>query len=128
MSAGKHTPGPWKASRPDSLKGDWTCCDDAAAQSSWLPVADAAGNAVALVVDSSMDFTDRTSFDADARLVAAAPDLLEALQTFVALSTTFSSSIKMLEEIASQGGRGAPLAKAVVAARSAIAKATGQAA
>ena len=60
MSAAKHTAGPWQVAGP-SAKG-------------YLVVQGAKGNGVALIL---MDSDDE---EADARLIAAAPDLLAALQ------------------------------------------------
>ena len=65
MSA-KHTPGPWSAVRwhdKDTDQGGWNI----AASGHLLPMSD-------------MDSGDGDSSDANARLISAAPDLLEALE------------------------------------------------
>lgn len=79
MSAAKHTPGPWKVERAENLESEWTCYANDCAQSTWQQISDGAGNAVALVVDASQRYSYRPSFDADACLIAAAPELLAAL-------------------------------------------------
>jgi hypothetical protein len=63
-----------------------------------------------------------------ANLIAAAPELLEALRAFMALDRDFSAaSDRHLREIVAEQRASAPLVKAVIAARAAIAKATGAA-
>jgi hypothetical protein len=63
-----------------------------------------------------------------ANLIAAAPDLLEALRAFMALDRDFATaSDRHLREIIAEQRASAPLVKAVIAARAAIAKATGAA-
>lgn len=83
---GAHTPGPWRAvdASSSALPEEWSCHEDTKAHSSWRPIVDAEGRAVALVVDAGDGYTGRPSFDADARLIAAAPDMLDALQRIAA--------------------------------------------
>jgi hypothetical protein len=61
---------------------------------------------------------------ANARLIAAAPELLAALQAFVALDTSFSTICN--QHLNDMVDEGQPLARAVKQARAAIAKATGE--
>jgi hypothetical protein len=65
MSKSKHTPGPWRAQLHEDFEGQWgvvsTC------EIEWL-IAEAAPH-----IDGDPD-------EANARLIAAAPELLEALQ------------------------------------------------
>ena len=61
--------------------------------------------------------------EANARLIAASPELLEALQAFMALDKSFSTTCQHhLNEMAKTG----PMARAVQLARAAISKATSQ--
>jgi hypothetical protein len=117
MSA-KHTPGPWVVNKDqsrcelgvDTAGGEWGIC----------LVADAAGE--------TLDHSSENASEANARLIAAAPDLLEALRAFMALDRDFSTaSDRHLREIIAEQRASAPLVKAVIAARAAIAKATGAA-
>jgi hypothetical protein len=91
MSAGKHTPGPWKAGSRSVTA---------------LETEDRLGMDVRLYGGSASDNR------ANARLIAAAPDLLEALQPFMALEPELWSDIRVK--------------RAFVIARTAIAKATGK--
>ncbi len=77
MSVQKHTPGPWKVARTEAVKGDWSCYDDGAVTSTTQPISNSAGNVLAFVADSTQGYKERASFNADALLIAAAPDLLE---------------------------------------------------
>lgn len=96
MAEAKHTPGPWQAQREGELARLFGGPD---------------GRFVARVEGASA---------ADARLIAAAPELLEALQAFMALDRTFSTICDAhLEEEAAKR----PLGRAVKLARAAIAKA-----
>lgn len=67
--------------------------------------------------------------EANARLIAAAPDLLEALQAFMALDRSFSTICdEHLNELAADPRKLGDTPRAVKLARAAIAKATGSAA
>ena len=68
----KHTPGPWIESDCD----DWSVDHDTAATVSWTAINARNGRAVALPVITGFNDDELT---ANARLIAAAPDLLEAL-------------------------------------------------
>ena len=68
-----HTPGPWQVAGP-SAKG-------------YLVVQGAKGNGVALIL---MDSDDE---EADARLIASAPDLLQALQRIRAFAPMLGSTL-----------------------------------
>ena len=92
----KHTPGPWEAQRdPNAIMADDWCIG-------------AQGQIDMVAVCS----------ERDARLIAAAPDLLEALQKFVAWSeaennpkdTTFWERVEMLKDL--DAAASAALAKA----------------
>lgn len=69
MTQSKHTPGPWKAVPEGS--GSWTI----------YPVDGPRDG----IVTSFGQYRDRENKEADARLIAAAPDLLEALKGYIAL-------------------------------------------
>lgn len=91
----KHTPGPWR--------------EEFVSDKTWHKgVYDVNGNEVALVKVKSALTAQRR--DADARLIAAAPDLLDALKT----------CLLIVEHLASES---AP--STIAEARAAIAKATG---
>jgi len=62
MSAGKHTPGPWKVRENGGLM------KAVEANKDWL------------VYACGRDYMGREELEANARLIAAAPELLEALQ------------------------------------------------
>ena len=105
----KHTPGPWEwDSNP--------CNYDPHNEAPWLWQAPWNARESAPILSGSI----KCGNEADARLIAAAPDLLEALQKFVAWSeaernhegTSFWQRVEMLRELDD-------------AADAAIAKATG---
>lgn len=92
----KHTPGPWTAERtPASAYWDWT-----------VIAPSGKGRVMQIGID-----TDNT--EADARLIAAAPDLLEALQAIVA-RVNGGSSYRMGADV--DGLARAAIAKATEAA------------
>ena len=69
-----HTKGPWRAK---SGSTPYPECDDA---DSWIAVVSPAGREVITLYERySLAPDDRGCWEADARLIAAAPDLLEAL-------------------------------------------------
>lgn len=132
MSAAKHTPGAWKVGRAEAVRGDWSCHDDDAKTSTAQPITDGAGNVLAFVADSTQSYKERASFDADARLIASAPELLEALQVLRAQCESMASADwRQWEELASpeEFVRWAKsrASHMEVQARAAIAKATGAA-
>jgi len=102
MSAAKHTPGPWSAER--GAYGDWFI--NAADGSVWI----------AKTVPMRDLMTKLAIFETehDARLIAAAPDMLAALQ---AMSTSF-------HDVEHMGGLDDHKTIAANMARAAIAKAT----
>lgn len=63
------TPGPRRA--VSEAREEWTCHSDDAVHSSWQPIVQEDGSAIALVVDANDEFEDRASFDADVQLIAA---------------------------------------------------------
>jgi hypothetical protein len=91
MSAGKHTPGPWKAS--------------------FTKITDVVAGNGALIAKCER-LNGLVNLQANQRLIAAAPDLLEALKRCAGALG-----------VVSPGGRDDP---DVLAARAAIAKATGE--
>lgn len=103
MSAAKHTPGPWKA--VIGAYGDWfiNANDGSAWIAKTVPVRD-------LMTKLAIFET-----EPDARLIAAAPDLLAALE---AMSTSF-------HDVEYMGGPDDHKTIAANMARAAIAKATG---
>ena len=68
MSEHKHTPGEWFARKDEGWKG-WSVADDA-------------HTLIATVSDDDEHLHDNEQDEANARLIAAAPDMLEALESF----------------------------------------------
>lgn len=74
----KHTPGPWFGMIAGRFADtDWSAENDDASVSSCAPITDSRGATVAMVVSEKWDDAE---LDANASLIAAAPDLLEALE------------------------------------------------
>ena len=75
----QHTPGPWRTSD----NGEWTASYDGLGSSCYQGIKDEFGNVVALAVAHDPNlFSDPDTY-ANARLIAAAPDLLEALKNLL---------------------------------------------
>lgn len=78
MTTAKHTPGPWFGMVDGSFKPtDWNAENDNAQVSTTAPITDKNGKTVALVVSEKWD---DSQLEADARLMAASPELLAALK------------------------------------------------
>jgi methionine synthase II (cobalamin-independent) len=103
----QHTPGPWTYSRSAVQYGDWRFY---VAQAEGAPYTPHYSDVATLIAETVNDER-RSIQEANARLIAAAPDLLEALKRLMGGTTTLQDA----QEAAQQ-------------ARAAIAKATGEAA
>lgn len=114
MSKYKHTPGPWEASFTDCLGGPASYCRI-------RPVSGEMFGRFTSLEIATMNMMDEDEQQANARLIAAAPDLLEALQEAVKSGMVPKSSAK-------EGGANKYSNQVRVAdmIRSAIAKATGK--
>ena len=75
MSAAKHTPGPWRLSGC----GQWSASHDGIGSSCYEGISDEFGNVVALAVAHDSDYFSKPDPDANARLIAVAPELLAEL-------------------------------------------------
>ena len=113
----KHTPGPWAATKADGkwLASEWEPTHPHNCYCTWTEVQDSNGHALALVFAES----DTPERDANARLIAAAPELLEAL-------AGLRASIGRMPADMSRPGWGEIVA-ALFEADDAIAKAKGEA-
>jgi hypothetical protein len=93
------TPGPWFGI-VDGRYADteWNAENDMAQVSTVAPISDASGKTLALVVSEGWDDSE---LDANARLIAAAPDLLEACESardvLHALGQNFGGSFEQIE-------------------------------
>lgn len=105
MSGSKHTPGPWSVSK-DGDDYNITYNDD--------------GNWLATVYDDDDPFEGRP--EADARLIASAPELLEALK---ALASEEWSEMDD-DDLAYELSQGNEMVRSYIAARAALAKAEGR--
>tara|TARA_R110000868_G_scaffold233914_1_gene487616 strand:- start:2131 stop:2442 length:312 start_codon:yes stop_codon:yes gene_type:complete len=96
----QHTPGPWRASRDKDARGwhGWRIDSASRALMVWAAW-------------PSEEERDSNEAEATARLIAAAPDLLDALQTAAMALIGYTHRNEIIEN-------------AIVAARAAIAKAT----
>ncbi len=74
----KHTPGPWKVIRDGNDLSVRSANSRDTGKITHLDIAENIGG-----LRPGPDFTDRSEAKANARLIAAAPDLLEALQRLV---------------------------------------------
>lgn len=105
----KHTPGPWRVGGSDG----WSASTDDIGQSCYQGIQDDFGDVVALAVAFDADPFSQPDTRANARLIAAAPDLLNALQLYIAHAPEPECAI--WRDVQNR-------------ARAAIAKATGEAA
>ncbi len=102
------TPGPWSPKKQSSYQ-----------EPGWVVLWPDKGGQHMRRLDYHGSFT-----ESDAKLIAAAPDLLEALQLFMGTSASFTTATdKHLSELALAGDR---MAIIVQKARAAIAKAEGE--
>jgi hypothetical protein len=78
-----HSPGPWRVTCD---AGDWHAACDQNGTSCYQGIRDADGVVVGIAVahDASVHWSTKVDPDTNARLMAAAPDLLDALRTFLA--------------------------------------------
>ena len=106
----KHTPGPWWLGRDPSHFGSLTSITGGS---------DSTGGIRSVAEVGGLDIDEA---EANARLIAAAPDMLEACQSFIARWETLSSeSANMMERRDLDN-----LARSATAIRAAIAKAEGK--
>lgn len=87
-----HTPGPWTAKdelgKYDNSMNSWTVEDEDATSSSCAPITLADGTVVAFAVESDdvYTFVSSDQLDANASLIASAPDLFEVADTAPVIS------------------------------------------
>lgn len=109
MSESKHTPGPWIFEPTEVGGGPWP-------HYGLINGRDGGPVPIHIVLDPKLDVEDDYEAQANARLVAAAPELLEALQAIIQRENDFN-----------RWGQGTLIGDSVADnARRAIAKATGQ--
>jgi hypothetical protein len=124
----KSTPGPWRTS--DS--GEWTANHDGFGSSCYQGIKDELGNVVALAVAHDPKHFSDPDTQANACLIAAAPDLLEALQEVVKLANQAHDhwdndrDAKVGKILLALSGHMPRYDKRIDAIHAAIAKATGE--
>lgn len=92
----KHTPGPWRMSDC----GEWSASHDGYGASSYIGVKDQAGTVVAIAVAHDPEpFGSDPDPEANARLIAAAPDLLTMLVEAANFIQPYSTGQDLLERI-----------------------------
>ena len=75
-----HTPGPWKA-----VEGN-TCFQKLGKTLTTWPIYSSEGNIIAVAIQhDGENYSTATQFQDDAHLIAAAPDLLDALESLLSL-------------------------------------------
>ena len=116
----KHTPGPWVAMKDGKYvtENPWSVDHEDGHDNTMAPIGGPDGQVVALVVmddENSENRWDDTELDANARLIAAAPELLDALKL---TSDCLSKCLTGGEVSAALAGR------ALVQAGEAVTKAT----
>jgi hypothetical protein len=110
MSKSKHTPGPWKAQPREFPEGQWFL------EGQWEVVSTCENERL---IAEAAPHIDSDSEEANARLIAAAPELLEALVDLTRVMPVLPADAKNIRGIEQQYDA------ANRAARAAIAKATG---
>lgn len=127
----KHTPGPWVAKEDGKYRDSpWSIDHEDGHDASWAPISTAKGRTLALVVNDDskrpMDFQEE-EMHANANLIAAAPDLLEALEWSIGLMTELivkaDAHGRSIEQIEKDGMLPAQFYRA----RNSIARARGEA-
>lgn len=96
MSETKHTPGPWIAKGEGgkyvNKKNTWTVQDENRSWSIAAPITIKGGKIIAFAVHSQNGYDSQVpQLEENARLIAAAPDLLEALHACVMQITALCS-------------------------------------
>lgn len=86
----KHSPGPFRITAEDE---NWRAVCDAFGVSSYQVICDADGTVVALVVAHSAEHDAELDTESNAKLLAAAPDLLSACRGLLAIAETGVTSL-----------------------------------